>query len=225
MLEILDTAKGGIDMNLLGFCSPDRIYYLDSCPTGLSGYSNQGFAWRFRIPDDLLFRTSNNLLEFLVAIITLWIDIVGGRLSPRDCALLMTDSTTTKGWMKKSNFSKTGNDPIQALTCINAAWKKRKYFWMQTWRDIASGLWGREIMSRTLSQESGKGLTKVLPQFCAPSSQIRCQTISRYYQYPARSVAGWFHCCSDCPWASGYRRNTQRQSLSMATLDNVLQVR
>jgi hypothetical protein len=66
-------------MNLLGFRSPDRIYYSDSyCPAGLSGYSNQGFAWRFRIPDVLLFHTSNNLLEFLAAIITLWIDIIGG---------------------------------------------------------------------------------------------------------------------------------------------------
>jgi hypothetical protein len=100
MLKILYTAKGGIDMNLLGFRSPDRINYSDSCPAGLSGYSNQGFAWHFRIPDDLLFCTSNNLLEFLMAIITLWIDIVDGCLSPRDCALSMTGSTTKEGWMK-----------------------------------------------------------------------------------------------------------------------------
>jgi hypothetical protein len=101
VLKILDKSKGGIDMNLLGFRSPDRIYSLDSCLAGLGGYSDQGFAWRFRIPDDLLFCTSNNLLEFLVAIITPWIDIIGRQLSPGDCALLMTDSTTAKGWMKK----------------------------------------------------------------------------------------------------------------------------
>jgi hypothetical protein len=71
MLKFLDKSKGGTDMNLLGFRSPDRIYYSDSCPAGLGGYSNQGSAWRFRIPDDLLFRTSNNLLEFFAAIITL----------------------------------------------------------------------------------------------------------------------------------------------------------
>jgi hypothetical protein len=70
MLKILDKSKGGIDINLLGFRSPDRIYYSDSCPAGLGGYSNQGFALRFRIPDNLLFRVSNNLLEFLAAIIT-----------------------------------------------------------------------------------------------------------------------------------------------------------
>jgi hypothetical protein len=101
MLKILDKAKGGIDMNLIGFRSPDKIYSLDSCPAGLSGYSNQGFAWCFRVPDNLLFRASNNLLEFLTGIITPWIDIIGGCLSPGDCTLSMTDSTTAEGWMKK----------------------------------------------------------------------------------------------------------------------------
>ncbi len=71
-------------------------------------------------------------------------------------------------------------------------------------------------------QRTNKNLTSILR---SPSSHIRCQTISRYYQYPARSVAGWSHCCINCPWASSYGRNTQRQSLSMATLDNILQVR
>jgi hypothetical protein len=128
MLKILDKSKGGIDMNLLGFRSPDRIYYTESCPTGLGGYSNQGFAWRFRIPDNLLFRASNNLLKFLATIITPWIDIIGGRLSPGDCALAMTDSTTAEGWMKKSNFSKAGDDPIQASTCIDTARKYAQVF-------------------------------------------------------------------------------------------------
>ena len=76
MMKLLKKAKGGIDMNLLGFHSPDQIYHSDSCPAGLGGYSDQGFAWRFRIPDNLLFRASNNLLEFLVAIVTPWVDII-----------------------------------------------------------------------------------------------------------------------------------------------------
>jgi hypothetical protein len=67
MLKLLEKARGGIDMNLLGFRSPDRIYYSNSCPAGLGGYSDQGFAWRF--------------LEFLAAVVTPWIDIVSGRLN------------------------------------------------------------------------------------------------------------------------------------------------
>jgi hypothetical protein len=46
MQAVLDKAKRGVDMNLLAFRSPGRIYYSDSCPAGLGGYSDQGRAWR-----------------------------------------------------------------------------------------------------------------------------------------------------------------------------------
>ncbi len=51
MQQTLDKAQKGIDMNLLAFRAPDWAYYLDSYPTGLGGYRNQGFAWRFKVPD------------------------------------------------------------------------------------------------------------------------------------------------------------------------------
>jgi hypothetical protein len=166
MLKILDKSKGGIDMNLLGFRSPDRIYYLGSCPAGLGGYSNQGFVWRFRIPDNLLFRMSNNLLEFLVAIITPWIDIIGRRLSPGYCALLMTDSTTTEGWMKKMNFREAGNNPIQASTRVDTARKYAQVFldadvkgysqWFAGKRNNVAGALSREW------QRTNKNLTSIL---------------------------------------------------------------
>ncbi len=88
---ILNKAKHGIDMNSLAFWSPNHFYYSDSCPANLGGYSNQGHARHFKVPDNLQFRASNNLLEFLAAIITPWINIIGGRLSPGDCALSITD--------------------------------------------------------------------------------------------------------------------------------------
>jgi hypothetical protein len=126
MQEVLDKAKKGIDMNLLAFRSPDRIYYSDSCPAGLGlgGYSNQGRAWRFKVPDEHLFKASNNLLEFLAAVIAPWIDIIKNRLVAGDCTLSMTDSTTAEGWMRKSNFAEEGENPIQATARVDAA---RKY--------------------------------------------------------------------------------------------------
>ena len=78
MIEILRKANNGIDMNLLAFHAPDRIYHSDSCPAGLGGYSNEGHAWRFQIPTHLQFRATNNLLEYLAAIITPWVDIIAG---------------------------------------------------------------------------------------------------------------------------------------------------
>ncbi len=121
---IPDKAKQGIDINLLAFLLPDCIYYSDSCPAGLGGYSNQGHGWHFKVPDDLQFRASNKLLEFLATIITPWTNIIGGRLSPGDCALSMIDSITMEGWMKKSNFVKPNNGPIQAKAYVDEA---RKY--------------------------------------------------------------------------------------------------
>jgi hypothetical protein len=128
MQGILDKAKKGINMNLLVFDLPDQVYYSNSCPADLGGYSNQGHAWHFKVPDKLLFRASNNLLEFLAAIVTQWINIINGCLGPGDCALSMTNSMTAEGWMKKSNLVEPNNNAIQAMAYINVARKDASIF-------------------------------------------------------------------------------------------------
>jgi hypothetical protein len=65
-----------------------------------------------------------NLLEFLAAVITPWIDILNDRLTAGDCAISMTDSTTAEGWMQKSNFVESNESPVQAAVRVQAA---RKY--------------------------------------------------------------------------------------------------
>ena len=49
------------------------------------------------------------------------IDIIAGRITKGDCALLMTDSTTSEGWLRKSNFIEDGEDPIQATIRLEVA--------------------------------------------------------------------------------------------------------
>ena len=167
MQSILDKAKKGIDMNLLAFWSPDRINYLDSCPVGLGGYSDQGFAWRFTIPDNLLFRASNNLLEFLAAVITPWIDIIHGSLTAGDCALSMTDSMTAEGWMRKSNFVEPKKHPVQAKTCVDAA---RKYASIFMDADIK----GYSFRILPLPKEISSWLTSLLQQLPACEQLQEC---------------------------------------------------
>jgi hypothetical protein len=94
---------------------------LDSCPAGLGGYSDSGFAWHWYLLPHLHFQASNNLLEHLAAIIMPWVDIIRGCLKLGDCALSMTNSATSEGWIRKTNFSKLGDDPIQASVCLEAA--------------------------------------------------------------------------------------------------------
>lgn len=105
LLKFLLRAREGISMNNLVLQLPLVIYRSDSCPHGLGGYSCRGHAWRWYIPAELRFRASNNLLEHIASIITVWIDILAGRLEPESCILSMTDSSTSEGWAKKSNFN------------------------------------------------------------------------------------------------------------------------
>eukprot|EP00984_Skeletonema_dohrnii_P016768 scaffold7500_cov75-Skeletonema_dohrnii-CCMP3373.AAC.4 len=46
--------------------------------------------------------------------ITVWIDILAGRIGAEDCCLSMVDSTTSSGWAYKTNFKEEGEDPIEA---------------------------------------------------------------------------------------------------------------
>jgi hypothetical protein len=100
-----------MDMNNLVLRKPNIVLCSDSCPHGLGGYSSSGFAWRFYIPGELLYRTSNNLLEHIAMIITTWVEVLAGRIKREDCVLSMTDSSTFEGWTRKSNFK---IDPVDA---------------------------------------------------------------------------------------------------------------
>ena len=70
---------------------------------------------------DLQGRASNNLLEHIASIITPWIDIIRRRLKPGDFSLSMTDSSTSEGWARKTNFKEDGDEPIQATVILQVS--------------------------------------------------------------------------------------------------------
>lgn len=104
MLLFLKQANNGISLNQIVYRKPTHVYRSDSCPAGLGGYSHQGWAWRFYIPPHLQLRASNNLLEHIASIITPWIDMINGRINEGDCALSMTDSTTSEILEQENEF-------------------------------------------------------------------------------------------------------------------------
>ena len=106
-LNFLIKARDGINMNLLTYRKPTHVYRGDACPFGLGGYSAAGRAWRWYIPKHLQFRATINMLEHLAAVISPWIDILEERMPPLSCILSMTDSTSTAGWLRKSNFQES----------------------------------------------------------------------------------------------------------------------
>ena len=104
-LEFLKLAKEGVSINTLVFAEPTHYYRSDACEHGLGGYSIlSGRAWRFELPVDCRGRTTINVLEFIGSMITIWIDILAGTISPDACLLSQTDSTSAVGWLKKSCF-------------------------------------------------------------------------------------------------------------------------
>eukprot|EP00957_Ditylum_brightwellii_P047026 3570475-Ditylum_brightwellii.AAC.1 len=104
MLIYLEKASEGVSLNMIVHRKPTHVYRSDSCPNGLGGNSHQGYAWRFYLPEELKFRTSNNLLEHMAAVITPWVDIKAGRLKTGDCSLSISDSTILEGWTSKTNI-------------------------------------------------------------------------------------------------------------------------
>jgi hypothetical protein len=169
-LGFLKIANDGISLNSIAFRRPTHIYRSDSCPAGLGGYSDRGWAWRWYLPKNLLFRASNNLLEHLATITSPWVDILAGRLKSQDCVLSMTDSTTAEGWLKKSNFSKLGESPIQASARIEACRKQATLFMSLGIKCYSQWFAGeRNQVSDALSRDddrSDEELTSVIKSFC-----------------------------------------------------------
>jgi hypothetical protein len=168
--ECLKIAKDGISLNSIAFRRPTHIYRSDSCPAGLGGYSNKGWAWRWYLPKNLLFRASNNLLEHLAAIVSPWVDILAGRLKKQDCVLSMTDSTTAEGWLKKSNFNELGESPIQVSARIKACQMQATLFMSLGIKCYSQWFPGeRNQVSDAFScddDRSDKELTSVIKSFC-----------------------------------------------------------
>lgn len=114
-LRYLDRARAGISMNLNTVRAPSIITLSDSNLSAIGGYSvTTGTAWRLRIvsiTDQFnsqlnksadKTQASNNVLEFLAAIITVWIEVLNGHISPHACVLAFSDSGCAVGWMFKS---------------------------------------------------------------------------------------------------------------------------
>jgi hypothetical protein len=98
-------AHSGISLNLLTYCLPTHIGHSDACEHGIGGFSvTTGVAWRWEIPLHLRWRATLNSLEFLAAYVQLCMDIEVGKAPSGSCFLSQTDSTSTAGWLRKSNF-------------------------------------------------------------------------------------------------------------------------
>jgi hypothetical protein len=116
-LSFLRLAFSGISLNLLSFRTPTHVFRSDASEHGIGGFCGlSGQAWSFEVPPDCRVGCregiSLNLFEFLGGIISIWVEILSGRVEPGSCLLAQGDSTSATGWLRKSNFS-DNNHPLQ----------------------------------------------------------------------------------------------------------------
>ena len=75
VLKFLRKAKEGVNMNLVTFRSPNKIYINDASEHVLGGFSTHGCLWVYVILIPLRGRAHINLLELLAQVISIWIYI------------------------------------------------------------------------------------------------------------------------------------------------------
>jgi hypothetical protein len=116
------TTFHGVSMNNLTYRKPTHILRSDFSFFGLGGYNiASGKAWRLEIPEDCRLQTSLNSLEFLAAMISIWIESLDGTIEEDSCILSQTDSTSATGWLKKINFADSEGEIVQLTTARKLA--------------------------------------------------------------------------------------------------------
>jgi hypothetical protein len=109
----------GISINLLTYRRPTHIIFSDACPKGLGGYSvNTGKAWRWEIPTEFedSLKNKNNTLEFLAAVISIWMEISSTSTPPLSCILALGDNTSAVGWLHNVNVDESDNKALHIIS-------------------------------------------------------------------------------------------------------------
>jgi hypothetical protein len=135
MQRFLQKARDIISMNLMIHRAPDVWMWSNTSEDGLGGmHVRQAVGWRWLIPDKWRFHLTLNTLEFLGAVVGIWVDIIQDRVPVPGCILAELDSTTTTGWLHKSNFvdedkhavfritRKLGEILLEANACLYSQW-------------------------------------------------------------------------------------------------------
>ena len=100
-------ATKGFPINNIVFVKPSVTLWSDDFEYGIGGYSENGLAWRWKIPDAWHGKLTLNLLDFLASEVNIYMNIL--QLGQASRILAFTDSSSVLGWMHKASF-----DPVYA---------------------------------------------------------------------------------------------------------------
>jgi hypothetical protein len=99
-------SQTGISINNICLTAPSATTYSDACEWGIGGYTTHGNAWRYLLPTHLHNRASINLLEFIAAIVTIYLSItLDNHSTVHPHILAFTDNSSAAGWLFHSTFN------------------------------------------------------------------------------------------------------------------------
>ena len=110
-LEFLDSAKAGISINRVIFRKPTLVTYSDASERGIGGFSpTTGIGWRYEFSTAEQLAFTLNCKEYIGSTVDLFIQSQhDNSVNTFSCYLNRSDSTSTVGWLRKSN-----HDPEEA---------------------------------------------------------------------------------------------------------------
>jgi hypothetical protein len=108
----------GMSLNQVTYQCPTVLSWSDACPQGMGGYDSLGNAWQFPLsPKNIAAcQFKNNSLEFVAALISVWVEISTEKVSKEECFLALGDNTSAIGWLHKANIDETKNLPLHMDT-------------------------------------------------------------------------------------------------------------
>jgi len=112
-LDFLASAKDGISINRVVFRKPTLTTFSDSSEAGIGGFCPQtGVMWRYRFTEAEAKAFTLNTKEYIASAIDMEIQAeMNPDQTPFPCILNRSDSSSTVGWLRKSNHD-PGEAPI-----------------------------------------------------------------------------------------------------------------
>jgi len=103
-LDFLQSAHQGISINRVIFRKPTITTFSDSSEFGIGGFCPQtGIAWRYHFTPDEQRAFTLNTKEYIGSAVDMEIQATHAPQTTHPCILNRSDSTSTVGWLRKSN--------------------------------------------------------------------------------------------------------------------------
>ena len=95
-----------ISINNITIYQPNALVISYACTRGMGGYTIQGQAWRYHLPQEIINKFSINFLEFLASVISIDILLSGmeQEKSKGKHISSISDNSRSVGWMHNASF-------------------------------------------------------------------------------------------------------------------------